>query len=238
MSARHAEAWAAVVPQYHGVRLVAVFAVGRVWPVYFYLGWRVRMSSELNRWLTERSGSADEYDATYQQRAAAGEDVHGEADFVAALGGHSVLDAGCGTGRVGRELALRGQDVVGVDIDAQMLATARRMAPAVPWLVADLATVNLARTFDAIVMAGNVMIYLAPGSEGAVVANLARHLNPGGVLVAGFQLLAGQFGVAQYDACAGAAGLQLRQRWATWDRVPWRAGGDYAVSVHRLAAGD
>ena len=196
------------------------------------------MSSEPNRWLTERSGSADEYDATYQQRAAAGEDVHGEADFVAALGGHSVLDAGCGTGRVGRELALRGQDVVGVDIDAQMLATARRMAPAVPWLVADLATVNLARTFDAIVMAGNVMIYLAAGSEGAVVANMARHLNPGGVLVAGFQLLDGQFNLAQYDACAGATGLQLRQRWATWDRVPWRAGGDYAVSVHRLAAGD
>ena len=57
-------------------------------------------------------------------------------------------------------------------------------------------------------------------------------------VVAGFQLLAGQFNLAQYDACAGAAGLQLRQRWATWDRVPWRAGGDYAVSVHRLAAGD
>jgi len=35
MSGRHAEAWAAVVPQYHGVRLVAVFGVGRVWPVYF-----------------------------------------------------------------------------------------------------------------------------------------------------------------------------------------------------------
>ena len=35
MSARRAEAWAAVVSQYHGIRLVAVFAVGRVWPVYF-----------------------------------------------------------------------------------------------------------------------------------------------------------------------------------------------------------
>jgi len=40
MTSSHAEAWAAVVPQYHGVRLVVVFAVGRVWPVYFYLGWR------------------------------------------------------------------------------------------------------------------------------------------------------------------------------------------------------
>ena len=194
------------------------------------------MLDEENRWLMERGGCGDAYDAIYQQRAAAGEDVHGEADFVAALGGHSVLDAGCGTGRVARELALRGLDVAGVDIDAQMLATAMRAAPAVPWLAADLVSVNLPRTFDVVVMAGNVMVYLAPGSEGAVVANMARHLAPGGWLVAGFQLQAGCLNLAHYDACASAAGLQLAQRWATWDRVPWRAGGDYAVSVHRRGA--
>ena len=196
------------------------------------------MRDEENRWLAERAGCGDAYDAIYQQRAAAGEDVHGEADFVAALGGHSVLDAGCGTGRVARELARRGLDVVGVDIDAQMLATAMRAEPAVPWLAADLASVNLQRTFDVVVMAGNVMIYLAPGSEGAVIANMARHLAPGGWLVAGFQLQAGSLNLVHYDACASAAGLQLAQRWATWDRVPWRAGGDYAVSVHRSGAID
>ena len=196
------------------------------------------MLDEENRWLMERGGCGDAYDAIYQQRAAAGEDVHGEADFVAALGGHSVLDAGCGTGRVARELALRGLDVAGVDIDAQMLATAMRAAPAVPWLAADLVSVNLPRTFDVVVMAGNVMVYLAPGSEGAVVANMARHLAPGGWLVAGFQLQAGCLSLQHYDACASAAGLQLAQRWAAWDRVPWRAGGDYAVSVHRSGAID
>ena len=199
------------------------------------------MLDEENRWLMERGGCGDAYDAIYQQRAAAGEDVHGEADFVEALGGQSVLDAGCGTGRVGRELARRGLDVAGVDIDALMLATAMRAAPAVPWLAADLASVNLQRKFDVVVMAGNVMIYLAPGSEGAVVANMARHLAAGGWLVAGFQLLAlraGCLSLQHYDAIASAAGLQLAQRWATWDRVPWRAGGDYAVSVHRSGAID
>ena len=194
------------------------------------------MRDEENRWLAERAGCGDAYDAIYQQRAAAGEDVHGEADFVAALGGQSVLDAGCGTGRVARELARRGLDVAGVDIDEQMLATAMRAEPAVPWLAADLVSVNLQRTFDVVVMAGNVMIYLAPGSEGAVIANMARHLAPGGWLVAGFQLQAGYLNLAHYDACASAAGLQLAQRWATWDRVSWRAGGDYAVSVHRRGA--
>ena len=135
-------------------------------------------------------------------------------------------------------MSLNGTREAGVDIDAQMLATAMRAAPAVPWLAADLASVNLQRNFDVVVMAGNVMIYLAPGSEGAVVANMARHLAAGGWLVAGFQLQAGCLNLAHYDVCASAAGLRLAQRWATWDRVPWRAGWDYAVSVHRSGAID
>ena len=146
------------------------------------------MTQGSNRWLQTRSVSGDAYDATYERRAAAGENVHGEADLIESLGPASVLDAGCGTGRVGRELASRGMDVVGVDIDAEMLATARRTAPDTSWHLADLATVELARSFDAIVMAGNVMIFLAPGSERAVVENMARHLREDGLLVAGFQM--------------------------------------------------
>jgi hypothetical protein len=86
------------------------------------------------------------------------------------------------------------------------------------------------------VMAGNVMIFLAPGSEGTVVANMARHLAPGGRLVAGFQLQPGHLDIARYDALATAAGLILEERWATWDGEPWVPGGGYAVSVHRRPA--
>src|SRR5574338_1119724 len=121
--------------------------------------------SEENPWLATRLLSCDEYEAQYEAEAAAGNDVHGEANFVCAYEPRSVLDAGCGTGRVGRELARRGIDVAGVDIDPEMLATARRKAPDVAWHAADLATIDLGRAFDAIVMAGNVMIFLAPGSE-------------------------------------------------------------------------
>jgi SAM-dependent methyltransferase len=190
------------------------------------------MSDESNRWLRERSVSGDDYDANYEQRAAAGENVHGEADFVEGYAPASVLDAGCGTGRVGRELARRGLDVVGVDIDPAMLATARRKAPKLEWHQADLAAVDLGRTVDAIVLAGNVMIFLAPGSEGAVLANLARHLAPGGRLIAGFQLQPGRLTVAHYDELAAAAGLALAERFSTWDGDDWHAGADYAVSVH------
>jgi len=65
------------------------------------------------------------------------------------------------------------------------------------------------------------------------VANLARHLIPGGALVAGFQLHPGGFTLARYDAYAAQAGLTLAERWATWERQPWSPESDYAVSVHR-----
>ncbi len=191
------------------------------------------MTSE-NRWLETRSVSGDAYDSTYERREAAGENVHGEADLVMTFAPESVLDAGCGTGRVGRELARRGIDVVGVDIDGEMLETAKRKAPGVDWRLADLASVDLGRTFDAIVMAGNVMIFVTPGTEQEVVANMQRHLRSGGILIAGFQLQPDRLTLEAYDALAAGAGLALAERWSTWNRQPWTAGADYAVSVHQL----
>ena len=196
------------------------------------------MPDDASRWLAEDAPRGDDYDARFEAKARRGEDVHGEATFVEALGVRSVLDAGCGTGRVGIELARRGLDVVGVDLDPAMLTPARRKAPDIRWLEADLATVAVGRTFDGVVMAGNVMIFVAAGTEAAVVANMARHLRPGGLLVAGFQLQAGRLTLDEYDDAAAAAGLELEERWATWDRRPFEAGGDYAVSVHRRPAAD
>ena len=194
------------------------------------------MRSE-NRWLRTKDVSGDAYDARYDERAAAGENVHGEADLVMRFAPRSVLDAGCGTGRVARELARRGVDVVGVDLDPEMLATARRRSPELRWIEADLAAFDLSRTFDLVVAAGNVMILLTPGTEPVVLANMARHTRPGGLLVAGFQVRAGHLALAQYDALAQAAGFRLAERWATWDREAWRPDSGYAVSVHRLRGG-
>lgn len=192
------------------------------------------MTDPANRWLRTKDITGDAYDAGYDRRAAAGENVHGEADFVMRLAPGSVLDAGCGTGRVARELARRGVDVVGVDLDESMLATARRRSPELTWIQADLASVDLGRTFDVAVAAGNVMILLTPGTEPDVLTSLARHLRPGGPLVAGFQLRSDQLTLADYDALAAAAGFQLVERWSTWDRDPWRTDSDYVLSVHRL----
>jgi SAM-dependent methyltransferase len=189
-----------------------------------------------NRWLTEAGDRSHTYDKRWEEAAAAGRNIHGEADLVERLGPASVLDAGCGTGRVAIELAARNIEVAGVDIDASMLARAREKAPELTWVHADLVEVDLGRTFDVVLMAGNVMIFLASGTEAGVVANLARHVAPGGSLVAGFSLEPGRLDLATYDAHAGAAGLVLAARWATWDEQPF-AGGNYAVTVHRYPEG-
>ncbi len=75
----------------------------------------------------------DEYQARFDALAAEGKDVHGEATFIRAYEPISVLDAGCGTGRVAIELARHGIDVIGVDADASMIDTARRRAPDLDW---------------------------------------------------------------------------------------------------------
>lgn len=176
----------------------------------------------------------DDYDIRFRQRAAAGLDVHGEADFVADLGPDTVLDGGCGTGRVAIELARRGITAVGVDVDPQMLATARSKAPGLDWRQADLATVEIPpASFDVVVLAGNVMDFVERGTEAAVVANLAPALAPGGALVTGFQLRPDRISVADYDRCCADAGLVLAERWSTWERQPWSPTDDYAVSIHR-----
>jgi len=191
------------------------------------------MNAADSRWkahLGVRRGA--DYDRRWAEMAAAGESVHGEADFICGFDPSSVLDAGCGTGRVAIELARRDIDVVGVDLDPAMIAEARTKAPDLAWVDGDLSVVELDRTFDVVAMPGNVMIFLRPGSEADVVANLARHLVSGGLLVAGFQL-GRSYGLDEYDVDCATAGLMLVDRHATWDADPWGQGGDYAVSVHR-----
>ena len=189
-----------------------------------------------NRWIAETGGTAGpEYAARFAALAEAGEDVHGEAAAVDALLPRRarVLDAGCGTGRVATELARRGHVVTGVDLDASMLEEARRAHPAGRWVLGDLLEVapeEVGAPLDAVVLAGNVVVYLTPGTEGTVLARLAGWLAPGGLLVAGF---AADRHVAARDLagwCA-AAGLEPVSSAGGWGgEAP---GGAYSVQVHR-----
>ena len=205
------------------------------------------MLSMTSRW-SAATGAARgaSYAARFDQLAAAGHDVHGEASLCASLvpPGSRVLDAGCGTGRVALRLLELGYDCTGVDLDEHMLAVARERAPDRRWITADLSSPALAErlgrgAFDLVVAAGNVVPLVAEGTEAAVVANLAAVLAPGGRLVAGFGLDAAHLpsgaalvDLAEYDEWCAAAGLEREARYATWEREAYTGGG-YAVNVHR-----
>ena len=198
----------------------------------------VRVEEMTRWWEIGGASQGDVYDDRWKRMEARGEWVHGEADLVCWFEPDSVLDAGCGTGRVAIELDRRGLDVVGVDIDQRMLDEARAKAPNVGWVLDDLVDVDVTgpggarRLFDLVVMAGNVMVFVEVGTEAAIVANMAGHLAPGGRLVTGFRLGLTPLTFADYDRFAAAAGLELEHRWTTWDREPYD-GGSYAVTVHR-----
>lgn len=194
------------------------------------------------RWAQLGSTGAD-YAARFTALAATGQDVHGEARFCAGLlpAPATVLDAGCGTGRVAIKLAELGYRCTGVDLDASMLAEARRTAPELDWLLGDLASLALGRQFDLVLAAGNVIPLLAPGTLTGTVLNLAHAVGPDGLLVTGFGLDAGHLprgcpvtSLADYDAATESAGLTLLDRHAGWqpDEQVGPVTG-YAVSVHR-----
>lgn len=189
------------------------------------------LPDDWNRWRSQVDLTA--YDQRWARMTAEGHNPHGEADLIESYRPRSVLDGGCGTGRVGIELARRGVGVVGVDADPDMIAAARAKAPELEWVALDLADLARDDRFDVVVLAGNVVPYVVPARRQAAVAACSRHLVPGGRLIAGFQLQPGWPTLADYDGWCSAAGLTPDDRWATWGRGPY-AGGDYAVTVHRL----
>ena len=136
-----------------------------------------------------RGLSPADYQRRFDVQEANGFDVHGEATFVASMVTRStrILDAGCGTGRVSTRLTALGYRCVGIDADPAMVAVAMARDRITEFQVADLATMNLAgRAFHAILLAGNVVPLLAPGTLSRVMAGIAHHLEPSGLVIAGF----------------------------------------------------
>ena len=192
------------------------------------------------RWVTNHGPEHSQwYIERFRRMAREGTDLAGEARLLDAMLARNsrVLDAGCGPGRVGAELAARGHVVVGVDVDPQLIAAAGQDHPGPTWLVGDLAELDLASAghdepFDAAVLAGNVMTFLARGSERVVLSRIRAHLRPDGLAVVGFGTQRG-YPLDDFDADLAAAGFRLEHRFSTWDLRPWQAAADFAVSVLR-----
>ncbi len=188
---------------------------------------QVQANPQHSSWYVER----------FRQMAVQGADLAGEARTVDAMlaRGSRVLDAGCGPGRVGAELAARGHTVVGVDVDPVLVAAAEADHPGPTWLVGDLAELDLpargiAEPFDVVVCAGNVLTFLAPGTEVEVLRRMGAHLAPGGRVVVGFGARRG-YPFDAFFADVAAAGLRVDVALSTWDLRPFANGADFLVAV-------
>ena len=191
------------------------------------------------RWITDTDdGHSQWYIQRFRELAAEGADLGGEARLVDAMvAPHSrILDAGCGPGRTAAVLHARGHHVVGVDVDPELIEAARQDHPGPRWFVADLAELDLPalgepEPFDAAVLAGNVMAFVALGSETTVLSRVRAHLRPDGFAVVGFHT--DRYDIPAFDAHLAEAAFTLEHRFATWDLRPWHPDADFAVSVLR-----
>ncbi|NLF03574.1 MAG: class I SAM-dependent methyltransferase [Actinomycetales bacterium] len=173
----------------------------------------------------------------FRTMTAEGKDLAGEARLIDAMAprGARILDAGCGSGRVGGRLAPLGHEVVGVDVDPVLIAAAQEDYPGPTWLVGDLAELDLAAVghpepFDLVVCAGNVMPFLAPGTEIEVLRRLAAHSRPQGRTVIGFGAGRG-YAFEKFFADVEDAALRLDSVYSSWDLRPFSPQTEFVVAV-------
>ncbi|MBK8295045.1 MAG: class I SAM-dependent methyltransferase [Solirubrobacterales bacterium] len=102
--------------------------------------------------------------------------------------GSSVLDLGCGIGRVARHLAAEGKDIVGVDRDPEMVADMNRLATedkvvAITGDVSELASLELGRDRFEAIIAPQQLLHILGGEKHRhrLLAGVKRRLEPDGI---------------------------------------------------------
>jgi SAM-dependent methyltransferase len=105
-------------------------------------------------------------------------DISDEADWLLErLQATTVLEPGCGSGRMLAALADRGCRVVGIDTSPQMIELARRrLGTRGEVLEADMTHFDLGRTFDGAICPINTLLHLTPAELGRHLQRMARHL--------------------------------------------------------------
>jgi SAM-dependent methyltransferase len=198
--------------------------------------------AEENAWLRRKAEEPNHvswYVQRFRDLAAGGADLAGEARLIDAMvpRGARILDAGSGTGRVGSFLAAAGHEVVGVDLDPELVAVAEQDHPGPTWLVGDLAELDLPAAgvkagFDAIVCAGNVITFVAPSTRVEILRRFKAHLGEGGRVVVGFGSGRG-YPFDDFLADAAEAGLSRDVLLSTWDLRPYTPESDFLVALFR-----
>jgi len=181
------------------------------------------------------------YAQRWERMEAEGHDIHGEARAIDAMAqrGSTILDAGCGNGRLAGYLGRVGHDATGVDLDPHLIDVANDKYPNAHFEVADLADFTLEnevgepKPFDIIVSAGNVQTFLADWERVPALENIAKYMHASSRFVTGFQLARG-YSNQQFSNDADAAGLEVFQRFGTWQFEPFIEDGEFLLAVARL----
>lgn len=196
------------------------------------------------RWFTDtKDGHSQWYVDRFRTLAQEGADLEGEARFVDAMveRGSRILDAGCGPGRLSGALVARGHTVVGLDADPVLVEAARADHPGATYDVVDLSELTLddvgGEPVDLVVSAGNVLVFVAPGTERTVLDNLCAVVRPGGRVVVGFRRDEA-YPFERYDADLAALAeegrARVEHRFSTWHLDPFDEESDFAVTVLRV----
>jgi SAM-dependent methyltransferase len=96
--------------------------------------------------------------------------------------GRLTLDIGCGEGRLSRDLAALGHNVVGIDSSAEVIAAARELSPELEFVEADAADMPIEN--ESVDLAVAFMSLMDIDDMAGAVREAARVLEPGGHLLA------------------------------------------------------
>jgi trans-aconitate methyltransferase len=140
--------------------------------------------------------------------------------------GELILDLGCGTGPLTREIADAGARVVGIDGSPEMIDKARQQYPGLEFQAGDARTFSFPYTFDAVF--SNAVLHWVPDA-GAVAARIALALKPGGRFVAEFGGKGNIAAIATATCQAVAELLDIRTEHSWY----FPSSGEYAIVLEQ-----
>lgn len=141
-------------------------------------------------------------------------DISDEVDWlVERLRATTVLEPGCGSGRMLEALTDRGCLVVGIDRSPRMLEISRRRLGARGEVFeGDMTDFDLGRTFEGAVCPINTLLHLDPSGLARHLERMAQHLEPGSRYLVQVGLVAGDedpFAGSHWEASRGETTLKV-----------------------------
>lgn len=128
--------------------------------------------------------TAKHYDAVYADK-----NYDAESELITSLvrervpNAKALLDVACGTGKHLEHLR-QTFDCTGVELDPEMLSIAKDRVPSIPLHLGDMCEFDLGRKFDvATCLFSSIGYTKTVGRMEQAVANMAKHLNLGGILL-------------------------------------------------------